>query len=110
MKILLDENVHRGLFSFLTESGHEVKLAPKGFKNSRLFQLAADEAMLLITRDSDFSKPPYASSKHFGIVLLRITPGDLEAQKTAISELFKSESELKGKTFVLTEEGSTYVQ
>ena len=47
MKILLDENVHRGLFSFLTESGNDVKLAPKGFKNSRLFRLSVEEERLL---------------------------------------------------------------
>ena len=106
MKILLDENVHRGLFSFLTELDHEVKLAPKGFKNSILFRLAADEERLLITRDSDFSKQPYTSSKHCGIVLLRIPPKDLDAQKTAISELFESETEFKGKVFILGEESS----
>lgn len=110
MKILLDENVHRGLSSFLTASGHEVKLAPKGFKNGRLFRISVEEERLLITRDSDFSKPPYASSEHFGIILLRIPPRDLEAQKTAISEMFKSETDFKDKKFILREKGSEAIK
>lgn len=110
MKVLLDENVHRGLSSFLTKSGHEVKLAPKGFKNSRLFRISVEEKRLLITRDADFSKPPYASSEHFGIVLLRIQPGDLEAQKRAVSELFNSETDFKDKKFILREKGSEAIK
>jgi len=39
MKFLLDENVHRGLFSFLIKLGYEVKLSPKAIKNGEVFRL-----------------------------------------------------------------------
>ena len=43
MKFLLDENVHRGLFSFLVESGHDVKLSPKGIKNGQVLEISIKE-------------------------------------------------------------------
>ena len=101
MKLLLDENVHRGLFSFLAKLGHDAKLSPKGVVNGKVFELAIKEESILISRDSDFiDKPEFASSKHFGIILLRIKPRDLESQKRAVSKLldkFSNAEEFNGK-------------
>ena len=99
MKFLLDENVHKGLFSFLSKLGHDVKLSPKTISNGEVFKLALSEQRLLITRDADFLDNPLISSKHIGIWLLRIRPKDLEAQKRAVSKLLKqySPEELEGK-------------
>ena len=102
MEFLLDENVHWGLFSFLKESGHDVKSSPKGIRNSKLFELALEERRVLITRDSDFlDKSLYPASKHFGIILLRVSAEDLELQKKAISRFLEKVKELRGKVVVL---------
>ena len=97
MKFLLDENVHKGLFSFLLKLGHDVKLSPKIIKNGEVFALALKEERLLVSRDEDFIKSLYKSSEHFGIWLLRIPPKDLEQQKRAVANLLSSEKEFKGK-------------
>jgi len=90
LKFLLDENVHSGLFSFLVKSGHDVKSSPKSIKNGKVFELTIEEQRILITRDADFLYTPlYPLYKHFGIILLRIPPGDLEAQKKGVSRLLK---------------------
>ena len=111
MRFLFDENVHRGLFSFLSKLGHDVKLCPNSIENGEVFKLALSEQRLLITRDKHFTEEKHASSKHFGIWLLRIAPGDLEAQKRAISELLKqrSEEEFKGKIIKLTPESFEFL-
>ena len=105
MKFLLDENVHRGLFSFLIKLGHDVKLSPKGFANGQVFGLAIEEKRILISRDGDFLNTSiYSSSKHSGIFLIRIAPGDLETQKKSISDLLKKFPEVdnfKGKAVIL---------
>src|SRR3989338_1207201 len=99
MKFLFDENVHRGLFSFLSKLGHGVKLSPKGIENGEVFGLALSEQRLLITRDKHFTEEQFFTSKHFGIWLLRIRAKDLEAQKHSISKLLKQHSpeEFNGK-------------
>ena len=103
MKFLLDENVHRGLFSFLNKLGHDAKLSPKTIKNGEVLKLALSEKRLLISRDKDFIENPHSSSKHFGIWLLRVPPKDLESQKKIISKLLKqfSSVEFKGKIIKL---------
>ena len=102
MKFLLDENVHRGLFSFLTGSGHDVRLSPKSVRNSKLFELALEEKRILITRDSDFlDKTLYPAFKHFGVILLRVPAVDLELQKKAISRLLVKFKDLKGRLVLL---------
>jgi predicted nuclease of predicted toxin-antitoxin system len=53
MKFLLDENVHRGLYFFLSKLGHDAKLTPKTIENGEVFRLSISEQRLLITRDKD---------------------------------------------------------
>ena len=90
MKFLLDENVHRRLFTFLVKLGHDVKLSPKSIKNGEVFGLSSKEERILITRDSDFlDNDKFPLSTHFGILLLRIRPKDIESQKLAMSKLLK---------------------
>ncbi|MEA3255065.1 MAG: DUF5615 family PIN-like protein [Candidatus Altiarchaeota archaeon] len=107
----MDENVHRGLFTFLSELGHDIKLSPKTISNGEVFKLALSEQRLLITRDADFLDNPFISSKHIGIWLLRIRPKDLESQKRAISKLLKQHSpeELRGKVVKLLQDDSEFL-
>lgn len=105
MKFLLDENVHKELFSFLTELKHDVTLSPKSVRNGRVFEIVVSEKRILVTRDSDFlNSSLYPSSKHFGIFLLRIPPEDFRAQQRAVSRLLKQVSEFKGEVIVLLSE------
>ena len=103
MKFLFDENVHKGLFSFLSKLRHDVKLSPNGIENGEVFELTLSEQRLLITRDKHFTEVQFTSSKHFGIWLLRISPEDIETQKQTISKLLKvhSPEEFKGKVIKL---------
>lgn len=41
-------------FSFLVGLGHDVKLVPKGIKNSKVFEMAVKEGRLIISRDENF--------------------------------------------------------
>ena len=104
MRFLLDENVHNGLLSFLIKLGHDVIFCPKGIKNGEVFKLARTEERIIISQDTDFSKPPYSSLEHhFGIILLRIPPNNIHLQKNAILNLLRkfSELELNGKIILL---------
>src|SRR3989344_969531 len=89
MRFLLDESVHSGMFSFLSKLGHDVKLSPKIIKNGEVFSLSLKEERILVTRDSDFLDPAFTSSKHFGIWLIRLAPGDIEGQRQVVSRLLK---------------------
>lgn len=107
MKFLLDENVHIGLLSFLTGLKHDVILCPKGIKNGELYKLILQEERTLITNDADFIKQPYRSSHHFGIILLRIHPFDIEKQKTSVLNLINKSGEkeiFRNKTIILYSE------
>ncbi|PIZ35940.1 MAG: hypothetical protein COY38_01495 [Candidatus Aenigmarchaeota archaeon CG_4_10_14_0_8_um_filter_37_24] len=105
MKFLLDENVHRGLVPFLSKLGHDVKISPLGFRNGKVFELSLNEERIIITRDVDFlDSSTFHSSKHFGIVLLRVPPRDLEGQKKIFSKLLDEHpktEEFKGKVIKL---------
>src|SRR3989344_6108749 len=100
MKILLDENVHSGLVNFLKGLGNEVIQPPKGIKNGMIFAFAQKESCILLTRDNDFLNEPFITTKHEGIIFLRVHPKDLEAQKRALTKLlmfFTSPDKLKNK-------------
>jgi len=108
MKFLLDENVHRGLSFFLIELKHDIKLSPKSIKNGKVMELALREERILVSRDADFIHKPLSSSKHFGIILLRVPPGNLEEQKKSFSKLLKqlsSSEEFRGKLIKISLNG-----
>ena len=111
MKFLLDENVHRGLFSFLRKLGHDVKLTPGGSKNGEVFSQALSDERVVITHDWDFTKwHIFVSPKFFdscSVILLKIPPGHLEKLKTGLSRLLAqktSPNEFSGKLFLVWEE------
>lgn len=111
MKFLLDENVHKGLYSFLYKLGYDVKLCPKSIENGEVFKLSLSEQRLLITRDKRFIDNPYSSFEHLGVWLLRIRPKDLETQKLRISELLEqfSPEEFKCKVIILSDENFEFL-
>lgn len=60
MRILLDENMPRKLLPALIAEGHEVdsvkSLQLQGIDNGALYELAATDYDLCLTRDAEFSK------------------------------------------------------
>ena len=105
MKFLIDENVHRRLFSFLVSLKQDAILSPQGWRNGQVFGLAFKEKRILLTRDEDFLGLNFVMSEHYGIVLLRVSSPDLEAQKRALSlllEKFSNSEEIKNKCIRLS--------
>jgi len=88
MRLLADENVRKRLVKVLVESGHDVKKAEKGTKNSALFSLAKKEKRILLTNDTEFSDDElYPLNNTVGIILLRVFPDTFENQKEALLRL-----------------------
>ena len=103
MKLLADENVRKRLVKVLRETGHDVKIAEKGTRNSALFLLAKKENRLLLTNDTDFLGMELLPTERTGFVILRVFPDTFEDQREAILRLlgkFKAE-ELFGRTVEL---------
>lgn len=103
MRFLLDENVHRGLLSFLTVLGHDVALSSKGLSNGEVFTFATSQKRVLITHDKDFAiHAPLVD--HAGIILLRIISKDINQLKTAFKRLLSDKPTLElftNKLFVV---------
>ena len=61
MKVLLDENVSRGLALWLTDRGFTAFVVGKdlesGFTDQDVFGFAVSKRAILITRDNDFTNP-----------------------------------------------------
>jgi predicted nuclease of predicted toxin-antitoxin system len=91
MNLLADENVKGRLIRWLRNGSHDVAVAPKGFKNSRLVSLAQAEGRVLLTNDTDFLNtalyPPAGSP---GRIVLRVFPPTLVEQQGALSRLFST--------------------
>ncbi|MBD3253307.1 hypothetical protein GF386_06240 [Candidatus Pacearchaeota archaeon] len=104
MKFLLDENVHRGLFYFIKQLGYDVRLCPRGITNGSVLKLCMDEERVLITRDLDFLKNIPLGYENFGIIILKISPEDIESQKLAISSIFKEINDFSNKIIELSDD------
>jgi len=89
MKFFLDENVHKGLFFFLIKLRYDVKLCPQGIIDDEVLNLSIKENRILITRDSDFLNKESKNKFHSGIILIRINPGNIKDQKTAVLNLIR---------------------
>ena len=86
MRFLLDENVHHGLLRFLSASGHDGALSPKGLANGAVFTAALSANRALLTHDKDFAeRPPVVD--HPGVILLRLPPEALAVLIAALQRL-----------------------
>ena len=101
MRFLLDENVHKGLFLFLKNSGYDAIFSPKGIDDVEVFKIAVKEKRTLLSRDSDFLDDKFITSKHNGILLVRISARDIKSQITALSKLFSKYSSFDNKVVKL---------
>lgn len=108
MKLLLDENVHGDLFSFLLNQGNDVKVCLQGSRDALVFESAQQEHRVLITRDADFLGPTYLFRRHYGIILIRVSPWDVEKQEQILIRVlnqFSKQEELEGKVIKLDNGG-----
>jgi predicted nuclease of predicted toxin-antitoxin system len=101
MKFLLDENVHRALFYFIKQLRYDIKLCPRGISNGSVLRICMNEERILLTRDLDFLKNIPLDYKHPGIIILKISPEDIESQKSAILNLFKGTRDFSNKIIEL---------
>lgn len=105
MKFLLDENVHHDLLLALQRAGHDVKVSPRGERDRTIFTLALQEKRILVTRDADFCKPEYIFRPHYGIILIRIEPWDVQMQEKTLLEMlgqqFPLPTQLRGRVIKL---------
>ncbi len=100
MKLLADENVKGRVVRWLRDSGHDVAVAPKGLKNSRLVALADTEGRVLVTNDTDFLNTAlYSPAGSPGRIVLRVFPPTFTEQRAALSLLLASftEEQITGK-------------
>ena len=108
MHLFADENVKGRLVKWLRAQGHEVTVAPKGVKNSHLWQLAKASRRVLLTHDTDFLNtalyPPAVAS---GVIVLRVLPPTLANQQEALRQFFAElpEAALSGTLAELAREG-----
>ena len=77
MRILLDENLPRGLRDALAEGGHEVESVHSkhldGIANGALYELAQREYDLLFTRDDEFSRRARDKKTASSLKVIRVT-------------------------------------
>lgn len=61
MRVVVDENVSRGLVALLKGLGHEVLVVgvdiPSGSKDGKIFEEVLERSAILITRDHHFTNP-----------------------------------------------------
>ncbi|MDP2600194.1 MAG: DUF5615 family PIN-like protein [Deltaproteobacteria bacterium] len=108
MRVLIDENVHVKVISWLKEKGCDVLRVPSGTKNGNVIKLAQNESRVLMTNDTNFSNRFLYPPKQFhGIIILKIHPPKLENLLSALQKLLKEfpELDLRGKLVILEEEG-----
>lgn len=106
LNFLLDENIPKEVKEFLSSKGFIVKYVPKSVANGKLALLAKEEKSTFVTRDSDFlNNSLYPPKEFFGIIVFRIHPPKAEKLVRALSLLLKEIKDLRGKLFVVEEQG-----
>ena len=55
-----------------------------------VFAFAQKEECVILTRDIDFLNEPFITAKHEGVIFLRVSAQDLEAQKRSLLKILKS--------------------
>lgn len=104
MLFLIDENVRKEIAEFLIENGHDVKLAPKGYKNGQIALIAKEEKRVLLTHDKHFADIfMYQPKEFFGIIRIRIHPPTAENIISSLSKFLKkfSTQDIKGRLIIL---------
>ena len=107
LKFFADEDVDARLVKSLSKKNVDVRFAPKGIRNSKLYNLACKESRAILTRDKDFLKTSlFPPSKLPVIVVLRVHPPVwYKLEPLVLQFLEKFSDEMRGKTWALREDG-----
>lgn len=106
-KFFADEDVDARLIKSLSARGIDVKYAAKGVRNSKLYLLACKESRVILSRDKDFLKTSlFPPSRLPAIVVMRVHPPVwYKLEPLVLQFLEKFSKEMKGKTWIIEEDG-----
>jgi predicted nuclease of predicted toxin-antitoxin system len=110
VRFLADQDVYALTVRFLRELGHDVLTAAEAglsrAGDSVLLTRAKQENPIMVTRDKDYGGLVFVNRMAGGVILLRVTPGTLQATHERLALVLKSyaESEL-ASAFVVVEPG-----
>jgi predicted nuclease of predicted toxin-antitoxin system len=111
MKFLLDENTEFRVGVFLEEQGHDVTAIahdyPASISDREVLAIAFSERRILLTSVHDFGELIFKNKlEHAGVVLFRLTPGDIESKQIWLTHLINQYTDqLTNAFFVVTERG-----
>jgi predicted nuclease of predicted toxin-antitoxin system len=111
MKFLLDENTEFRVSVFLKEQEHDVTAIahdyPASISDREVLAIALREERILLTNDHDFGELIFKNKlDHAGVVLFRLTPGDIESKQAWLTHLIHQYADhLTNAFFVVTERG-----
>jgi hypothetical protein len=108
MQFLIDEDVDVRVLKVLRRLGHDVKRVPVSITNGAVMRLAKQEGRVLITRDADFTDDVKFPVRHTpGIIHLDIHPPTFTRIAPPLNAFVDvvDADRLRGKLFVVTEEG-----
>ena len=107
LKFLADEDLDARLVRALCDKGVDVVFASKGIRNSELYSVACKEGKALLSLDKDFlNSSLFPPSKLPAIVIMRVHPPKVsKLESLFLKWLEKFSDDMKGKTWVITDEG-----
>jgi predicted nuclease of predicted toxin-antitoxin system len=98
-KFLLDENVHRRLYRFLSEKTIDVILVPKGATDKQVATISRKEQRILVTNDEDFTE--YTKEQIFSVIWLRIPQNEPQSLLMSFEKLIREISDFSERLFIL---------
>ena len=105
MRLLLDENIPRDVFTQLIGNNISVKHLLStiyiGSSDELIFKYALRKKMTIVTYDKDFLDDKFMSQSHYGIIFLRARSKDFEAIAGSILSVMKSHKSLKDKVIII---------
>ena len=97
MKLVADESVEGPTVYALRAAGHEVLFIAEtspGIEDAAVLQVALRAGRLLLTADKDFGELVFRGKElHFGVLLLRLSDGELEENAAATSAVLEEHGE-----------------
>ncbi len=101
-RFLLDENIPRSIYRVLKEHSYYVEYVPKGVDDETVINIAREENLVLITRDSDFADEiMYPPGSHPGIIVLRVHPVIPRLLLEKLLEALDRVNNIKGKLIIV---------
>jgi predicted nuclease of predicted toxin-antitoxin system len=109
MRILANENVTRSVIAGLRGKGHDVlsvKESLRGEKDDAILARAQTEKRIVLTHDKDFGELAFCVglSAECGVILLRLSGTDPDADNQRAIEAIESRTDWEGHFSVITED------